>query len=70
MLYGYGRYVEKRKENQCITLYICVSEYTDVVREREREREEGSQRRKGGERERCSKYIKSIKVELIQNILK
>ena len=70
MLYGYGRYVEKRKENQCITLYICVSEYTDVVQERKREREEGSQRRRWGERERCSKYIKSIKVELTQNILK
>lgn len=44
MLYGYGRYVEKRKENQCITLYICVSEYTDVVqtnRKKYRERERG-----------------------------
>ena len=52
MLYGYGRYVEKRKENQCITLYICVSEYTDVVRERERERERKVVRGGRGERER------------------
>lgn len=56
MLYGYGRYVEKRKENQCITLYICVSEYTDVVqtnRKKYRERErEGEVVRGGRGRER------------------
>ena len=56
MLYGYGRYVEKRKENQCITLYICVSEYTDVVQERKRERGKQSEEEVGREREMFKVY--------------
>lgn len=56
MLYGYGRYVEKRKENQCITLYICVSEYTDVVQERKRERGRQSEEEVGREREMFKVY--------------
>ena len=59
MLYGYGSYVEKRKENQCITLYICVSECTDVVQtngKKQRERGRGRQsEEEEGERETCSK---------------
>lgn len=52
MLYGYGSYVEKRKENQCITLYICVSECTDVVQTNGKKQRERKVVRGGGGRER------------------
>lgn len=76
MLYGYGSYVEKRKQNQYITLYICVFECTDVVQtngKKYRERERKVVRGGGGGRDRDVQklmFIKSIKVELTQNILK